>query len=102
MGVVFSASNASRMAFEMRACGLKVVELDNEFTRPDLPADQFLLVEASAEAVADAVVALLGGGGGGFDDRHDAYWRGTESYDEAAQFLRHMQDLLALDEAALP
>ena len=54
-----SASNPSRMPFEMMAAGLPVVELYHENNLYDLPEDGCLLAEPCPEALATALIKIL-------------------------------------------
>ena len=54
-----SASNPSRIPFEMMAAGLPVVELYKENNIYDLPDKGVLLAEPTPEAIASAIVHLL-------------------------------------------
>jgi hypothetical protein len=95
IGVVFSATNPSRVAFEMRACGCAVVELLNEFTRFDMSPEQFLLVESDAESVLQAIVSLVEGGElERYAATHRQYWSVAEKYREADLFVDHLESLL--------
>ena len=59
VGVCMSASNPSRIPFEMMAAGLPVVELYRENNLYDLPDEGVLLAEPTPEAIASAIVHLL-------------------------------------------
>lgn len=59
VGVCMSASNPSRIPFEMMATGLPVVELYKENNLYDLPDEGVLLAEPSPEAIASGIVHLL-------------------------------------------
>jgi glycosyltransferase involved in cell wall biosynthesis len=59
VGLCMSASNPSRIPFEMMAAGLPVVELYGENNIYDLPDEGVLLAEPSPEALAGAIVHLL-------------------------------------------
>ncbi len=59
VGICMSASNPSRIPFEMMAAGLPVVELYRENNLYDLPEDGCLLAEPTPEAVAEAVLKIL-------------------------------------------
>ncbi|MCR4952378.1 MAG: glycosyltransferase [Solobacterium sp.] len=59
VGLCMSASNPSRIPFEMMAAGLPVVELYRENNLYDLPMDGVLLAESSPESVAAAILELL-------------------------------------------
>ena len=59
VGICMSASNPSRIPFEMMAAGLPVVELYRENNIYDLPDQGVLLSEPTPEAIASAIVYLL-------------------------------------------
>ncbi len=59
VGVCMSASNPSRIPFEMMAAGLPVVELYKENNIYDMPDGGVLLAEPTPEAIASAIVDLL-------------------------------------------
>ena len=59
VGLCFSASNPSRIPFEMMAAGLPVVDFCLENNIYDFPEDGCLLAEPKAEAVAAAILELL-------------------------------------------
>lgn len=59
VGLCFSASNPSRIPFEMMASGLPVVDFYLENNLYDFPEDGCLLAEPKAEAVAAAIIKLL-------------------------------------------
>lgn len=59
LGVCMSASNPSRIPFEMMAAGLPVVELYKENNLYDFPGDGIMLAEPSPEAIATAILNLL-------------------------------------------
>ena len=59
VGLCFSASNPSRIPFEMMASGLPVVDFYLENNLYDFPEKGCLLAEPKAEAVATAIIKLL-------------------------------------------
>lgn len=59
VGVSMSASNPSRLPFEMMAAGLPVVEIYRENNIYDLPEDSCLLAESSPEALATAIIKVI-------------------------------------------
>ncbi len=59
VGLCMSASNPSRIPFEMMAAGLPVVELYKENNIYDLPDGGVLLADTTPEAIASSVVYLL-------------------------------------------
>ena len=58
-GLCMSASNPSRIPFEMMAAGLPVVELYRENNLFDLPEEGVLLAESSPESIAAALLEVL-------------------------------------------
>ena len=59
VGLCMSASNPSRIPFEMMATGLPVVELHRENNLYDFPNEGCLLAEPTPEAVANAILTIL-------------------------------------------
>ncbi len=59
VGVCMSASNPSRIPFEMMATGLPVVELYHENNLYDFPEDGCLLAQPNPESIATAILELL-------------------------------------------
>lgn len=59
VGLCISASNPSRIPFEMMACGLSVVDIHAENNLYDYPNNVIVLAKCRAEALAQAVVDLL-------------------------------------------
>lgn len=59
VGLCISASNPSRIPFEMMAAGLPVVELYRENNLYDLPDEGVLLAEPTPEGIASSIVHLL-------------------------------------------
>lgn len=59
VGICMSASNPSRIPFEMMAAGLPVVELYKENNLYDLPDEGVLLAQPTPEAIASAISYLL-------------------------------------------
>ena len=59
VGVCMSASNPSRIPFEMMAAGLPVVELYKENNIYDMPDEGVVLARTSPEALASAIVDIL-------------------------------------------
>ena len=55
VGVCMSASNPSRIPFEMMAAGLPVVELYKENNIYDMPDEGVLLARPTPEAIASAI-----------------------------------------------
>ncbi|MCQ2241388.1 glycosyltransferase [Treponema sp.] len=59
VGICLSASNPSRVPFEMMAAGLPVVELYRENNLYDLPDGGILLAEPTPEGIASAIIHLI-------------------------------------------
>ena len=59
LGLCMSASNPSRIPFEMMAAGLPVVELYKENNLYDMPEDGICLAEPSPEGIATAILRLI-------------------------------------------
>lgn len=59
LGLCFSASNPSRIPFEMMAAGLPVIELYRENNLYDLPDKGVLLAESSPASIASAILHLV-------------------------------------------
>lgn len=59
LGLCFSNSNPSRNGFEMVACGLPCIELDNEYTKYDLPNDVFIKVSPNLDEIVNKAVHYL-------------------------------------------
>ena len=59
IGFCISASNPSRIPFEMMAAGLPVVEIYRENNLYDFPENGIKLAEASPEAIATAILELI-------------------------------------------
>lgn len=58
-GLCLSATNPSRIPFEMMACGLPVVEAYLDNTIYDLPDDGCLLAERNPESIAYALIKII-------------------------------------------
>ena len=99
-----SASNPSRIPFEMMAAGLPVVELYRENNIYDLPNEGVLLAQTSPEAIASSILYLL--------DNPDTCKKMTEfsiNYMKEfplqkgfEQFLKAVKDMLETDYNDLP
>ena len=59
VGLCISASNPSRIPFEMMAAGLPVVDLYRENNLYDIPEDGVLLAESTPEGLATAIIKVL-------------------------------------------
>ena len=58
IGLTFSATNYALVPQEMMACGLPVIEIDNESTRAIYPEDVIVLALPTAEGIASAIESL--------------------------------------------
>lgn len=58
-GLCISASNPSRIPFEMMAAGLPVVDLYRENNLYDMPEDGVLLADSTPEAIATALIKII-------------------------------------------
>jgi glycosyltransferase involved in cell wall biosynthesis len=77
VGLCISATNPSRIPFEMMACGLPVVDIHRENNLFDMPENGVLLAAPRPEALARAAALLL-------DDR--PRWQAMSAY--AREFMR--------------
>jgi hypothetical protein len=59
VGLCISATNPSRIPFEMMAAGLPVVEVFRESTRYDLPEEATFLCESTPESLAKGLIERL-------------------------------------------
>ena len=59
VGLCISASNPSRIPFEMMACGLPVVDLYRENNLYDIPSNAVLLADATPEGLATALIKII-------------------------------------------
>ena len=59
VGLCLSATNPSRIPFEMMATGLPVVEVYGENTVYDFPDDGCLLAERTSDSIAEALIKVL-------------------------------------------
>lgn len=59
LGISLSASNPSRLPFEMMASGLPVIEMAGENNSCDYPADTVMFAEPSAAGIASAIVQAV-------------------------------------------
>jgi len=77
VGLCISATNPSRIPFEMMACGLPVVDIHRENNLYDMPENGVLLASPNPDALARATAVLL-------DDR--PRWTAMSAY--AREFMR--------------
>lgn len=96
VGVCLSASNPSRVPFEMMACGLPVVDLDRENNHYDYPKKGVVLSDVEPEPMADAIVGLLqdGEAWGAHSRGGLEFMAGRDEYFETDAFLDLMLGLL--------
>jgi glycosyltransferase involved in cell wall biosynthesis len=104
VGLCMSASNPSRIPFEMMAAGLPVVELYKENNLYDLPEEGVLLAEPTPEAVASSIVYLLDHPEvrekmGQFGQEYMKDYPLERGFDE---FLKAVKDMLETDYQHLP
>jgi glycosyltransferase involved in cell wall biosynthesis len=59
VGLCISATNPSRVPFEMMAAGLPVVDIWRNNTLYDFPDDAMILSRSTPEAIADAMIRIL-------------------------------------------
>lgn len=59
LGVVFSTTNPSRIAYEMVACGMPAIEADCEYTEYDMDSDAFVRVNPDHDTVINTIDDLL-------------------------------------------
>ena len=59
VGLCISATNPSRIPFEMMAAGLPVVDIYKENNLFDYPPDSILLAQSRPEAIAQAILNIL-------------------------------------------
>lgn len=59
LGVVFSTTNPSRIAYEMVACGMPAIEADCEFTKYDMNSDAFVRVNPDHDTVINTIDDLF-------------------------------------------
>ena len=59
VGLCMSASNPSRIPFEMMAAGLPVVELYRENNLYDFPDDGVLLADSTPESIATSILKII-------------------------------------------
>ena len=59
LGVVFSTTNPSRIAFEMVACGTPAIEADCEYTKYDMNSPAFVRVKPERDAILNKIHSIL-------------------------------------------
>lgn len=55
LGVVFSTTNPSRIAYEMVACGMPAIEADCEFTKYDMNSEAFIRVDPDHDTIINKI-----------------------------------------------
>jgi glycosyltransferase involved in cell wall biosynthesis len=92
-GITFSATNYALVPQEMMACGLPVIELDNESTRAIYPQEVLLFAKPSPESIATAIEEMAMSDKLRQHYRHKALewvrqtsWK--SSFDRVEQFIR--------------
>ena len=59
LGVVFSTTNPSRIAYEMVACGMPAIEADCEYTEYDMDSDAFVRTNPDHDTVINTIDDLF-------------------------------------------
>lgn len=59
LGVIFSTSNPSRIAYEMVACGTPSIEADCEYTNYDMDSNAFIRIDPEYDTVISKIEGLL-------------------------------------------
>jgi hypothetical protein len=59
LGVVFSTTNPSRIAYEMVACGMPAIEADCEYTEYDMDSDAFVRIDPDHDTIINTIDDLL-------------------------------------------
>ena len=97
VGLCISASNPSRIPFEMMAAGLPVVDLHLENNLYDMPQQGVLLAHHTPEAVAQAVIDLLDHPQKArlVSEAGQAYMKGKDLGRESAQFYEAVEHIIA-------
>jgi hypothetical protein len=94
VGIVFSNGLSTNMPLEMRACGLRVIELDTEANRVDLDNTQFILVSPDVSTIVHQVDLLIKTDKGNeYDALYPAFWDTICNYHETTAFEQHLKEL---------
>ncbi len=108
LGVTFSATNYSLVPQEMMACGLPIVEIDNESTVSIFPSDVVSLARPNPKAIADTIEALMNDPlrrehqkNAALEWISDLSWETSVRAVEKA-FLDHLREIDRLDESGEP
>ena len=59
LGIVFSTTNPSRIAYEMVACGTPVIEADCEYTKYDMNSDAFVRLKTDFDVIMKKIGQLF-------------------------------------------
>jgi glycosyltransferase involved in cell wall biosynthesis len=59
LGVIFSTTNPSRIAFEMVACGTPAIEADCEYTKYDMDSDAFVRLNTEFDVIMNKIDELF-------------------------------------------
>ena len=104
VGLCLSASNPSRIPFEMMATGLPVVELYKENNLYDIPDNGALLAEPTPEAIASAVIYLLDNPDKAnmISEFGKEYMKSYPLQKGFEQFLKAVEDMLQTDYNSAP
>lgn len=105
VGLCISASNPSRIPFEMAACGLPVVDIDAENTRADALSPAFLLTPADPVSLARTMIRAVDEGLSGKLDLPptiESFAEGEASDELGASALAFRQMLEAPPNATVP
>lgn len=95
IGLCFSATNPSRVPFEMMACGLPVIDIEGDNTSLDFPQDAVRLVDPHPVSIAMAVLALekdselrasMGKAGVAYGDSHPLMLEGQQFIEGVAHW----------------
>lgn len=97
VGLCISATNPSRIPFEMMAAGLPVVEIYRENTQYDFPEQAVLLCESTPEALAKGLMARLSNPAGAEEAGNvgTAFMQGHPIERGLEQFAQQVEVLLA-------
>lgn len=99
VGLCMSASNPSRIPFEMMAAGLPVVELYKENNIYDLPDEGVLLAQPTPEAIASAIAYIIDNPGVAkkMSDFGKEYMKNYPLEEGYQYFLKAVKDMIETD-----
>ena len=99
-GLCISASNPSRIPFEMMASGLPVVDIFMENNLYDMPEEGVLLAEHTPESIAQAIITLINDEElrNNMSDFSTAYMKKRDLDTGHKQFLHGVNKILANEE----